>query len=196
MTISSKPQEHAHAPDAMKNRAARFESLTPLPIQQDASIPLAALDLVYARKLLPVIGLDGGAATPITSSAPILGAAGITMTYAVCPPGQGPGLHAHKATYETFVVMQGEFEFTWGETGEEALRLPRLGVLSVPPGITRAFRNVGTEEGILLVVISGGAHNMHDIHMPEAAAHAIHAASPAFMRRLADSGITYSGELA
>ena len=66
----------------------------------------------------------------------------------------------------------------------------------MPPGVTRAFRNVGTEEGILLVVISGGAHNMHDIHMPEAAAHAIHAASPAFMQRLADSGITYSGELA
>ncbi|MBL8381968.1 MAG: cupin domain-containing protein [Burkholderiales bacterium] len=175
----------------MEQRVARFDALTPLPIQKDASIPLAALDLVYARKLLPVLGRDGGGDTPITSSAPIRGAAGITMTYAVCPPGQGPGLHAHKATYETFVVMQGDFEFTWGEAGEHAMRLTRLDVLSVPPGVTRAFRNVGAGEGILLVVISGGEHNMQDIHMPAVAAQAIHAASPAFLQRLADSGITH-----
>ena len=85
MTSAATPQDQASAPDAMKNRCARFETLTPLPIQKDASIPL--------------------------------------------------------------------------------------------------------------VVISGGAHNIQGIHMPAAAAHAIHAASPAFMRRLADSGITYSGEL-
>lgn len=174
----------------MTTRVARFVALSPLPIQKDSTIPLPALDLVYARKLLPVLGLDR-ADTPITSSAPIRGAAGITMTYAVCPPGQGPGLHAHKATYETFVVMQGDFEFAWGEAGEHALRLSRLDVLSVPPGVSRAFRNVGKDEGILLVVISGGEHNMRDIHLPSQAAQAIEAASPDFLRRLADSGITY-----
>lgn len=176
--------------EMMVGRVARFDGLTSLPIQKDSTIPLNALDLVYARKLLPVLGLDGGD-TPITSSAPIRGAAGITMTYAACPPGQGPGLHAHKATYETFVVMQGTFEFTWGASGEHALRLGRLDVISVPPGVTRAFRNVGDAEGILLVVISGGEHNMRDIHMPAAAARAIEAASPDFLQRLAASGITY-----
>ena len=52
----------------MTTRVARFVALSPLPIQKDSTIPLPALDLVYARKLLPVLGLDR-ADTPITSSA-------------------------------------------------------------------------------------------------------------------------------
>jgi quercetin dioxygenase-like cupin family protein len=188
-------QHSPAADDAMKHRVARFADLTPLPIQKDAAIPLGALDLLYARKLLPVLGLNDGVDTPITSSAPIRGAAGITLTYAACPPGQGPGLHAHKATHETFVVMQGEFEITWGTGGQHATRLERLDVISVPPGVTRAFRNVGTDEGILLVIISGGEHNMNDIHLPETAASAINRASPELFRKVTDAGITYDGKL-
>ena len=32
------------------------------------------------------------------------------MTLAVCPPGQGPGLHNHVKTYETFTVLKTRFE--------------------------------------------------------------------------------------
>jgi mannose-6-phosphate isomerase-like protein (cupin superfamily) len=180
--------------DSMRQRIARYADLTPLPIQKDSTVPQNALDLVYARKLLPVVGLNDGVDTPITSSAPIRGAAGITLTYAACPPGQGPGLHAHKATHETFVVMQGEFEITWGANGEHATRLDRLGVCSVPPGVTRAFRNVGATEGILLVIISGGEHNMNDIHLPEQAASALNNASPELFRRMTGAGISYDGD--
>lgn len=181
--------------ESMQHRVARYADLTPLPIQKDPAIPVSALDLVYARKLLPVVGLNDGADTPITSSAPIRGAAGITLTYAACPPGQGPGLHAHKATHETFVVMQGDFEITWGTKGEHAMRLGRLDVFSVPPGVTRAFRNVGDGEGILLVIISGGEHNMNDIHLPEMAASALNNASPELFRKMTGAGITYDGDL-
>ncbi len=73
----------------IEKRIARFAKLKPLPIQS-ASIPQQARDVVYARKLLSVIGLESE--TPINSGAPIVGAAGMTMTLAVCPPGQGPGL--------------------------------------------------------------------------------------------------------
>ena len=179
------------SPADMERRIARYADLTPLPIQKDSSIPLGALDLLYARKLLPVLGLNDGADTPITSSAPIRGAAGITLTYAACPPGQGPGLHAHKGTFETFVVMQGEFEVTWGTQGEHATRLARLDVFSVPPGVTRAFRNVGADEGVLLVIISGGEHNMNDIHLPEQAARALKQASPELFGKVTGAGITY-----
>ncbi|HEX9432715.1 MAG TPA: hypothetical protein VF936_07975, partial [Burkholderiales bacterium] len=78
----------------MQKRIARFKALEPLPIQR-SDIPLAARDVVYSRKLLSVIGLEDGQ-TPINAGAPILGAAGMTMTLALCPPGQGPGLHAHR----------------------------------------------------------------------------------------------------
>ena len=70
----------------------------PLPIQDDPNVPLEANDIVYARKLLSVISLESATDTPINSAAPIVGAGAMTMTMAVCPPGQGPSLHAHHKT--------------------------------------------------------------------------------------------------
>lgn len=184
---------HSSAEQArlMEDRVARYSTLVPLPVQRDASIPLPALDLIYARKLLPVIGLADGADTPISAAAPIKGAAGVTMTYAACPPGQGPGLHTHKATYETFVVMQGEFEITWGDTGEHSTVLKPMDVVSIPPGVSRAFRNVGESEAVLLVVISGGENNMADIHLPAKQVEALKATSPELLNRVVTAGMTY-----
>ncbi|MFN0164651.1 MAG: cupin domain-containing protein [Burkholderiales bacterium] len=175
----------------MQGRVARYADLVPLPVQRDASIPLPALDLIYARKLLPVIGLAGGGDTPISASAPVQGAAGVTMTYAACPPGQGPGLHTHKNTYETFIVMQGEFEITWGDAGEYRTVLKEKDVVSIPPGISRAFRNTGNAEAVLLVVISGGENNMADIHLPAKQVQALRATSPELLNRVVTAGMTY-----
>ena len=74
----------------MQKRIARFCRLKPLPIQ-NPSIPEKARDVVYSRKLLSVIGLETECADADQRGAPIRGAAGMTMTLAVCPPGQGPG---------------------------------------------------------------------------------------------------------
>jgi quercetin dioxygenase-like cupin family protein len=148
--------------DEMQKRIARFDKLQPLPIQ-NPSIPEKARDVVYSRKLLSVIGLEQNAQTPINAQAPIRGAAGMTMTLAVCPPGQGPGLHAHRQTYETFTVLKGEFEVSWNDDGGERAILRELDTISFPPGVCRAFRNVGREEGILQVIITGGVHDMTDI---------------------------------
>ena len=79
----------------MQARIARYDQLEPLEAQQNSNIPLEAADIVWSRKLLSVIGLDQGLDTPINSAAPIIGAGGITVTYAACPPGTGPSLHAH-----------------------------------------------------------------------------------------------------
>jgi mannose-6-phosphate isomerase-like protein (cupin superfamily) len=174
----------------MTARIARFSQLKPLPIQTDPSIPLDALDVIYSRKLLPVIGLEGGASTAVSTAAPIVGAAGITITMAVCPPGQGPGLHAHKATFETFTVLQGSFEFRWGEEGQHSAHLERFDTFSVPPEVHRAFRNVGNVEGVLQVVISGGRHDASDIHLPRMTADALKAKSSALYGRMEASGMT------
>jgi len=174
----------------MAKRIARFAQLEPLPIQQSA-IPLAARDVVYARKLLSVIGLED-AKTPINAGAPIVGAAGMTMTLAVCPPGQGPGLHAHRQTYETFTVLKGRFEVTWNDDGSEREVLGLFDTVSFPPGVCRAFRNVGDEEGILQVIITGGVHDMADIDFSPAARRRIEAVGQGLSGEFEKAGFTFS----
>ena len=113
--------------EEMGKRVSKFKTLKPLSIQQDTNIPIEGRDVVYARQLLSVIGLDPKEGnTPINSGAPIIGAGGITMTHAKCPPGQGPGLHNHINTYETFTVLEGQFEVSWNDDGSAAIILEKF----------------------------------------------------------------------
>ena len=68
------------------------------------------------------------------------------MTLAKCPVGQGPGLHNHLATFETFTVLEGEFLIKWNDDGSEELILKKHDTIS-PPGVCRSFTNIGKEEG-------------------------------------------------
>jgi quercetin dioxygenase-like cupin family protein len=174
----------------MQNRIARYKHLAALPIQR-SDIPLAARDVVYARKLLSVIGLED-VTTPINAEAPIRGAAGMTMTLAVCPPGQGPGLHAHRQTYETFTVLKGRFEVTWNDDGGERALLELYDTISFPPGVCRAFRNIGDEEAILQVIITGGVHDMSDIDFVEEAKRRIEAVRPGLAREFEQAGFSFT----
>jgi quercetin dioxygenase-like cupin family protein len=176
--------------EEMEKRIARFDELKPLPIQ-NPSIPEKARDVVYSRKLLSVIGLEESAQTPINAEAPIRGAAGMTMTLAVCPPGQGPGLHAHRRTYETFTVLKGEFEVSWNDEGSERTTLHTFDTISVPPGVCRAFRNIGREEGILQVIITGGVHDMTDIAFSPNARREIEAVRPGLAAEFERVGFTF-----
>ena len=176
--------------DQMEKRIARFERLSPLPIQQ-SEIPQAARDVIYSRELLSVIGLEKSR-TPINEGAPIIGAAGMTMTLAVCPPGQGPGLHSHRQTYETFTVMKGRFEVRWNDDGSGSAILGLYDTVSFPPGVCRAFRNVGDEEGILQVIITGGVHDMTDIAFSEIAKREIEAVRPGLSAEFEKAGFTFS----
>jgi quercetin dioxygenase-like cupin family protein len=174
----------------MQQRIARFQELKPLPIQQ-SDIPQGARDVVYARQLLSVIGL-ADAKTPINAGAPIVGAAGMTMTLALCPPGQGPGLHAHRQTYETFTVLKGRFEVTWNDDGSGREVLELFDTVSFPPGVCRAFRNIGDEEGILQVIITGGVHDMNDIDFAEQAKDKIEAIGKGLSREFEKAGFTFT----
>src|SRR5687767_15839376 len=176
--------------EQMQKRIARFEQLSPLPIQQ-SDIPLAARDVIYSRKLLSVIGLEA-AATPINVGAPIVGAAGMTMTLAVCPPGQGPGLHSHRQTYETFTVLKGRFEVSWNDDGSGRAVLDLYDTVSFPPGVCRAFRNIGDEEGILQVIITGGVHDMSDIDFSAEAKKQIESVRPGLAAEFEKVGFTFT----
>jgi len=175
----------------MHSRVARFKQLDPLPATESLNMPQAAKDVIYSRTMLSVIGLDGKA-TPINQGAPIIDAGGITMTHAVCPPGTGPSLHAHRKTYETFTVLAGRFEVFWNDDGGERIELDRFDTLSVPPGVCRGFRNIGDEDGVLQVIISGGAHDMNDIDYPKATADQLAAFGGDVVQQFEDRGMTFT----
>jgi mannose-6-phosphate isomerase-like protein (cupin superfamily) len=138
------------------------------------------------------VGVDGYD-TAITDDAPIVGAAGITITYAVCPPGQGPGLHAHMGTFETFTVMRGRFLFRYGDLGQHEIEAGEFDTLSFPPRVHRCFANVGDDDGILQVIISGGAHDMFDIHVNAETTRKLLELSPELHAELAATGVTFAG---
>jgi quercetin dioxygenase-like cupin family protein len=185
------PSRHISVQD-MSKRVSRFNQLQPLPVQVANQVPQAARDVVYARQLLSVIGLEGTAKTPINAAAPIIGAAGMTMTLARCPAGQGPGLHNHKDTYETFTVLEGRFEVCWNDHGQDRLELDRFDTISIPPGVYRSFRNIGDSEGLLQVIITGGVHDMNDIAFSNQAAQLIDAASPSARSVFEDLGFRFA----
>ena len=176
--------------EEMASRLARFKDLVPLPVQNDSVIPLNARDIVYARQILSVVGIE--TSTPVSMGAPIKGAAGMTMAIGVCPPGQGPELHAHRKTYETFTVLQGRFEVTWNDDGGERLVLEKFDTLSVPPGVCRGFRNISDEEGLLQAVITGDAGDMQDIDFARSIGDRLDAISPAVRAEFEKIGFTFT----
>jgi len=180
------------SPAEMSARVSRFSELEPLEAQKNTDIPVEAADIVWARKLLSVIGLDQDVDTPINANAPITGAGGITMTLAACPPGTGPSLHSHRETHETFTVLQGRFEVFWNDDGAERLELGRFDTIAVPPGVCRGFRNIGEDEGILQVIISGGVHDLNDIDFAPKCADEIETIKPGLLKTFEDTGLTFT----
>ena len=179
--------------EEMDKRVSKFKKLKPLSIQQDANIPIEGRDVVYARQLLSVIGLDPREGnTPINSGAPIVGAGGITMTHAKCPPGQGPGLHNHINTYETFTVLEGQFAVSWNDDGSDTIILEKFDTISVPPGVCRSFKNSGKTDGLLQVIISGGVHDMNDIAFTPAAADKINSVEPGLVDKFKQVGFKFN----
>ena len=180
------------SPSEMARRVARYAELDPLEVQKNTNLPQEAADIVWARKLLSVVGLEKDADTPINSGAPIKGAAGITVTLAQCPPGTGPSLHAHQQTFETFTVMKGRFEIYWNDAGENRLELDLYDTISVPPGVCRGFTNISNEEGLLQVIISGGVHDMNDIDFATVCGDQIDAIRPGLKQEFEKTGLTFT----
>ena len=71
--------------DELDARIGRFDQLSPMSTADDlAWVGQEAMDLFYARKLMPVI-LDD-TKNPFGNDAPIVGAAGTTMFISLMPP--------------------------------------------------------------------------------------------------------------
>ncbi|HEV8616537.1 MAG TPA: cupin domain-containing protein [Methylomirabilota bacterium] len=156
--------------DELEKRVSRFNALEPMSTAKDLGwVPQAAMDVIYARKLMPVI-LDDVTKNPFGNAAPIFGASGMTMFISIMPPGQGPCLHSHNTTFETFMVLEGTIEYFIGDPIEHRVTLNKWDVFSCPPRVYRGFQNVGTGPAVQLTVITGLGENRDDVSMPTAVA--------------------------
>jgi quercetin dioxygenase-like cupin family protein len=150
-------------------RVSRFSKLKPMSTASDlAWVGQEAMDVFYARKLMPVI-LDKGK-NPFGNEAPIIGAAGSTMFVSIMPPGQGPCLHSHNGTFETFMVLEGAIEYHIGEPVAHKITLNKWDVLSCPPNVYRGFYNVGETDAVQLTVITGTGESRDDVSVPDSIA--------------------------
>ena len=69
------------------------------------------------------------------------------------PPGCINSQHSHD-TAEVFVVHTGQWRFDLGEHGDDAqLHMGPGDVISIPTGIFRGFKNIGTDVGYLFAVL-------------------------------------------
>lgn len=155
--------------EELESRVSRFDALKPMSTAGDlAWVGQEAMDVFYARKLMPVI-LDD-TKNPFGNVAPIFGAAGTTMFISIMPPGQGPCLHSHNSTFETFMVLEGSIEYCVGDPIEHRLTLNKWDTFSCPPRVYRGFHNVGDTDAVMLTVITGVEEGRDDVSMPDSIA--------------------------
>lgn len=123
----------------MEARIARFHDLRPTDDYIDSAIPGCE------RTTLRVLGQKPGAP---------LAAEGFHMSIVRCEPGKSAPLHNH-LTQEVFLALTGRWEVFWGPLGERSVVLGQWDTVSVPPGVSRGFRNVSEEPSYLLGMASG-----------------------------------------
>jgi mannose-6-phosphate isomerase-like protein (cupin superfamily) len=125
--------------EAMEARVARFRAVVPTDDYVDAALPGCE------RSTYRVLGVQPGAP---------LAAEGFHMNLVCCEPGKSAPLHNH-LTQEVFVALSGRWQVFWGPAGERSVVLQRWDTISVPPRVSRGFRNVGDEPAWLMGMASG-----------------------------------------
>ena len=149
-------------PAEMNARVARFSELKPYKetLQAAHGIAPEAMQMMSSDKVYPIMSPEGW--TGRSKIAPVKGAPGLTITLAECPPGDSAGLHKHTDSVENFFCVEGSFEITWGAQAEHRIALDALDFISIPAGVYRDFRNVGSTTGRLLVAIQSPAGDTQD----------------------------------
>lgn len=161
--------------EELDKRVSRYSQLKEMTTRDNelAGVSQDAVDIIFARKIMPVI-LDD-TKNPFGSYAPIVGAARTTMFISILPPGQGPCLHSHNDTFETFIVLEGSIEYRIGDPVEHRIRLDKWDAFSCPPLVYRGFHNVGETTAVQLTVITGVTDGRDDVSMPDSVAQEVRA---------------------
>lgn len=127
-------------------------------------IPTEAYEMVAAKDIYLMMapaGMEGVNAHP-----GVRGPEGVTVNICECPPGNGPLMHIHQQTGETFMCLKGRFELRMGRTpeGEVVTHLDPFDLVPMPPGLWRQFKNVTNENAYLLVITAGDRSSFGDIY--------------------------------
>lgn len=162
--------------EEMKPRIARFKDVVPVKKKhlEEKGIPPDVLEMIMAKTTRNV--MSPGPLPGQLSPKPAVegGDAGVfRLGIASCPPDQGPGLHVHYRTHETFMALTGRWEIQWGDAGEESIVLEPFDLIAMPPKVTRRFINRSSEEAHLMVIIQGQRDEFDDVDRVPATSHAI-----------------------
>jgi mannose-6-phosphate isomerase-like protein (cupin superfamily) len=152
--------------EEMARRTVRFKDMPPRPKPGAGQIPERIIDFMTADANYSYLAPAMEGQSIIQRYAALTGGdAGdaISVSLAVCSPGRGPTLHAHLNTVEAFFCLSSRFAIEWGPRGEESIVLEPWDFIHVPKGVVRTFKNVGNEEGALLVIIQGRRNEFDDV---------------------------------
>jgi uncharacterized RmlC-like cupin family protein len=158
----------------MKPRIARFKELKPRAShwEKDLGIPPEVLRMFNPKANYVLMAPEGMPGRLSPSPAIVDGDKGvIRVGIALAEAGDGPGLHVHWKTTETFMALSGRWKIRWGDDGQEHVILEPFDMISVPPRVTRQFINVSDQDAHLLVIIQGQKEDFNDVgRLPQAAA--------------------------
>ena len=178
--------------EEMKKRIARFKDLVSTKARhaEGKGIPAEVLEMITAKSTFNVMSPTdlGGQLSP---APPVIGGdAGVfRLGVVTCPPGNGPGLHVHWRTHETFMALTGKWEVIWGDKGEEKTVIEPFDLIAVPPEVTRTFINISDEDAHLLVIIQGKKGEFDDVgRVPETAQKIAEKFGPEMVKKLEDAG--------
>ena len=143
--------------EEMEKRIVRASTIQPKKrrLEANSGIPAEALEAIAAQSIYLYMAPGEGAGQS-SQNPGIVGFPGLTVNVCRCPVGQGPELHAHARTLETFMCLSGQFEVRWGDHGQFKTILDEQDMISMPLNVMRTFSNTGkTPEASLLVLIQG-----------------------------------------
>jgi len=189
-------QRHTPTQAEMKSRIARFSEVVPTKARhaEQKGIPVEVLEMITAKTTRNIMS-PGALPGQLSPNPPVIGGdAGVfRLGIVTCPPGNGPGLHVHYKTHETFMALTGRWEIQWGDKGEESTMLEPFDLIAVPPQVTRRFVNRSDEDAHLLVIIQGKPEEFDDVdRVPETAAAIARKHGPDMVRKLESLGWKFS----
>ena len=129
------------------SRLAKFDELIP------SNIPFVEGKLKghQDRKNYSVIG--PGVSEDTKQNVKIAEEHGFNIGAVSAAPMNGSGLHSH-TTAEVFIIHSGAWRFYWGVDGKDGeVFLNKGDVASFPTNMFRGFQNVGSDRGLLFVVL-------------------------------------------
>ena len=145
------------SPSEMEQYVARFKDLAPSKKSfkvENTGIPGEAYEMIAAHSVYSVMAPEGN--TRKAAKPGVIGVPGLEVAIAECPPGNGPALHNHQRTVETFMCLTGQYEIVWGNHGEHSVVLEPFDLCSVPAGVYRRFKNVSQLPNAKLLVLVQG----------------------------------------